>query len=73
MVFWQVEFRLVMFRPFVGEIITAKLKESDSYGLRCMSKRLLLDYGLIKIFCLCYCIFLRQNLGTGVIIFISDT
>ena len=30
----------------------------DSNGLRCMSKRLLLDYGLIKIFFLCYCIFL---------------
>ncbi|KAL6312699.1 hypothetical protein AAG906_008886 [Vitis piasezkii] len=30
----MVEFRLVMFRPFVGEIITAKLKESDANGLR---------------------------------------
>ncbi|KAK6937606.1 RNA polymerase III, subunit Rpc25 [Dillenia turbinata] len=27
-------FRLIMFRPFKGEIITAKLKESDSKGLR---------------------------------------
>lgn len=34
---WQVEFRLVVFRPFVGEIIAAKLKESDANGLRCMS------------------------------------
>ncbi|XP_059593769.1 uncharacterized protein LOC100261445 isoform X1 [Vitis vinifera] len=31
---YTVEFRLVMFRPFVGEIITAKLKESDANGLR---------------------------------------
>lgn len=25
-----------MFRPFVGEVISAKLKESDTNGLRCM-------------------------------------
>ncbi|KAJ9696287.1 hypothetical protein PVL29_008495 [Vitis rotundifolia] len=31
---YTVEFRLVMFRPFVGEIITAKLKESDANGLQ---------------------------------------
>ncbi|KAJ9695976.1 hypothetical protein PVL29_008305 [Vitis rotundifolia] len=31
---YTVEFRLVMFRPFVGEIITAKLKESNANGLR---------------------------------------
>ncbi|KAK9201563.1 hypothetical protein WN944_016768 [Citrus x changshan-huyou] len=29
-----VKFRLVVFRPFVGEIIAAKLKESDANGLR---------------------------------------
>ncbi|XP_031264182.1 DNA-directed RNA polymerase III subunit RPC8-like [Pistacia vera] len=34
---YTVEFRLVVFRPFVGEIIAAKLKESDANGLRCMS------------------------------------
>lgn len=28
---------MVVFRPFVGEVITAKLKESDANGLRCMS------------------------------------
>ncbi|KAJ0111930.1 hypothetical protein Patl1_03240 [Pistacia atlantica] len=33
--FVVVEFRLVVFRPFVGEIIAAKLKESDANGLRC--------------------------------------
>lgn len=27
-----------MFRPFVGEIIDAKLKEFDKDGLRCMSQ-----------------------------------
>ena len=32
----QVCFRLVMFRPFVGEVIVAKVKESDADGLRCM-------------------------------------
>ncbi|WCJ22132.1 DNA-directed RNA polymerase III subunit RPC8 [Euphorbia peplus] len=31
---YTVEFRLVMFRPFVGEIIVAKLKESNKDGLR---------------------------------------
>ncbi|KAA3481266.1 DNA-directed RNA polymerase III subunit RPC8 [Gossypium australe] len=28
------EFRLIVFRPFIGEIIVAKLKESDANGLR---------------------------------------
>ncbi|MFQ6620499.1 hypothetical protein Gotur_000971 [Gossypium turneri] len=32
--FMRVEFRLIVFRPFVGEIIVAKLKESDASGLR---------------------------------------
>lgn len=27
-----------MFRPFIGEIIDAKLKEFDKDGLRCMSQ-----------------------------------
>lgn len=31
---YTVKFRLIMFRPFVGEVIVAKLKESDSNGLR---------------------------------------
>lgn len=31
---YTVDFRLIMFRPFVGEIIVAKLKESDANGLR---------------------------------------
>ncbi|KAJ4726810.1 DNA-directed RNA polymerase III subunit like [Melia azedarach] len=30
----KVKFRLIVFRPFVGEIISAKLKESDANGLR---------------------------------------
>ncbi|GAV80466.1 SHS2_Rpb7-N domain-containing protein/RNA_pol_Rbc25 domain-containing protein [Cephalotus follicularis] len=30
---YAVQFRMIMFRPFVGEIITAKLKESDTDGL----------------------------------------
>lgn len=25
-----------MFRPFIGEIITGKIEESDANGLRCM-------------------------------------
>lgn len=29
----KVVFRLIMFRPFVGEVISAKLKESDTNGL----------------------------------------
>ncbi|GFP98009.1 DNA-directed RNA polymerase iii subunit rpc8 [Phtheirospermum japonicum] len=33
---YTVKFRLVMFRPFVGEVISAKLKESTKDGLRCM-------------------------------------
>lgn len=33
----QVRFRLVMFRPFVGEVISARLKESTKDGLRCMT------------------------------------
>ncbi|KAG6392795.1 hypothetical protein SASPL_147022 [Salvia splendens] len=32
--YFLVKFRLVMFRPFVGEIITARLKESTVDGLR---------------------------------------
>ncbi|CAH2038727.1 unnamed protein product [Thlaspi arvense] len=32
---YKVGFRMVMFRPFVGEVIAAKFKESDSNGLRC--------------------------------------
>lgn len=36
-IFGQVVFRLIMFRPFVGEIIAAKVKESNATGLRCMS------------------------------------
>lgn len=31
---YTVKFRLVVFRPFVGEIITARLKESKAEGLR---------------------------------------
>ncbi|KAE9460633.1 hypothetical protein C3L33_07439, partial [Rhododendron williamsianum] len=31
---YTVLFRLIMFRPFVGEVIAAKLKESDANGLR---------------------------------------
>lgn len=31
---YTVEFRLIVFRPFIGEIIVAKLKESDASGLR---------------------------------------
>uniref|UniRef100_A0A1J3D2F2 DNA-directed RNA polymerase subunit n=1 Tax=Noccaea caerulescens TaxID=107243 RepID=A0A1J3D2F2_NOCCA len=31
---YQVGFRIVVFRPFVGEVIAAKLKESDANGLR---------------------------------------
>lgn len=30
---YMVVFRLIMFRPFVGEVISAKLKESDTNGL----------------------------------------
>ncbi|XP_057963732.1 uncharacterized protein LOC131154918 [Malania oleifera] len=30
---YTVKFRLMMFRPFVGEVIAAKLKESDADGL----------------------------------------
>ncbi|KAF3496010.1 hypothetical protein DY000_02052011 [Brassica cretica] len=31
---YKVVFRIVVFRPFVGEVIAAKFKESDSNGLR---------------------------------------
>lgn len=31
---YKVEFRMVVFRPFVGEIIVGKLKESNKDGLR---------------------------------------
>ncbi|KAJ0236054.1 hypothetical protein HA466_0260610 [Hirschfeldia incana] len=31
---YKVRFRIVVFRPFVGEVIAAKFKESDSNGLR---------------------------------------
>ncbi|XP_073134759.1 uncharacterized protein [Henckelia pumila] len=31
---YKVRFRLVMFRPFVGEVISARLKESNKDGLR---------------------------------------
>ncbi|XP_038713986.1 DNA-directed RNA polymerase III subunit RPC8-like [Tripterygium wilfordii] len=31
---YTVKFRLLVFRPFVGEIISAKLKEADANGLR---------------------------------------
>lgn len=37
--FWQVQFRMIVFRPFVGEVIVAKLKESNESGLRCMFNR----------------------------------
>lgn len=30
------DFRLVMFRPFVGEVLIAKLKTCDKSGLYCM-------------------------------------
>lgn len=33
-----------MFRPFVGEVIAAKLKESDANGLRCMTHILLVHF-----------------------------
>ncbi|KAL8156465.1 hypothetical protein AgCh_001529 [Apium graveolens] len=32
---YTVSFRLVIFRPFVGEVVTAKLLESTVNGLRC--------------------------------------
>ncbi|WZZ19439.1 DNA-directed RNA polymerase III subunit RPC8-like isoform X2 [Brassica napus] len=31
---YKVRFRIVVFRPFVGEVIAARFKESDSNGLR---------------------------------------
>lgn len=31
---YTVKFRLIVFRPFVGEVIVAKLKESNTEGLR---------------------------------------
>lgn len=31
---YEVIFRLLMFRPFIGEIITGKIEESDANGLR---------------------------------------
>ncbi|GAA0172726.1 hypothetical protein Leryth_004704 [Lithospermum erythrorhizon] len=31
---YKVKFRMIMFRPFVGEVISAKLKESNADGLR---------------------------------------
>jgi DNA-directed RNA polymerase subunit E'/Rpb7 len=33
---FTVDFRLVMFRPFVGEVLIAKLKTCDKSGLYCM-------------------------------------
>lgn len=38
-VFLQAVFTLIVFRPFVGEIIAAKLIESNADGIRCMSSR----------------------------------
>ncbi|XP_010323226.2 uncharacterized protein [Solanum lycopersicum] len=38
---YKVKFRLVVFRPFVGEVISAKLKESNAEGLRCKPRRML--------------------------------
>lgn len=35
----QVRFRLVMFQPFVGEVISARLKESNKDGLRCKTRK----------------------------------
>jgi DNA-directed RNA polymerase subunit E'/Rpb7 len=32
----QVEFQLVMFRPFIGEVLTGKLKKCDKSGLYSM-------------------------------------
>ncbi|CDY24997.1 BnaC02g40110D [Brassica napus] len=32
---YKVGFRIVVFRPFVSEVIAARFKESDSNGLRC--------------------------------------
>jgi DNA-directed RNA polymerase subunit E'/Rpb7 len=32
---YKVGLRIVVFRPFVGEVIAAKFKESDANGLRC--------------------------------------
>lgn len=40
----QVKFRLVVFRPFVGEVISAKLKESNAEGLRCKRRRMCTIY-----------------------------
>lgn len=34
--FWQVVFTLIVFRPYVGEVIIGKVKESDENGLRSM-------------------------------------
>jgi len=34
--FWQVVFNLIIFRPFPGEIISAKVYSLDADGLRCM-------------------------------------
>ncbi|XP_058084795.1 DNA-directed RNA polymerase III subunit rpc8 isoform X2 [Magnolia sinica] len=31
---YEVTFRLVMFRPFVGEVLTGKIEKSGAYGLR---------------------------------------
>ncbi|KVH89192.1 RNA polymerase III, subunit Rpc25 [Cynara cardunculus var. scolymus] len=36
---YTVKFRLIIFRPFVGEIISAKLKESNADGLRFANAR----------------------------------
>ncbi|KAF9619085.1 hypothetical protein IFM89_005099 [Coptis chinensis] len=31
---WQVNFRLIMFRPFVGEVLSGEVEKSDAKGLR---------------------------------------
>lgn len=45
LIYWQVVFTLIMFRPFVGEIITAKVIDSTADGLRCKSSTVIIMTG----------------------------
>lgn len=44
-----------MFRPFVGEVIAAQLKESDANGLHCRTHLLLVHFSHVLLFDVAIC------------------
>lgn len=61
---WQVVFRLVMFQPFVGEILSGKIERSDATGLHGIYF-ILFFFSFNQVFCKLSCILDKLIVALG--------